>query len=56
MGLECDFVAHGETAEDAIKAGMEHAMADHSDVLESMKASSTEEEMNAKAMSMVKDA
>lgn len=56
MGVECDHVAQGETMEEVMKAGMDHAMAEHGEVMQKMMAEMSTEDMNAKAMSMVKDA
>jgi predicted small metal-binding protein len=36
MGKECDFTATGETAQDVKDKMMEHAKAEHKDMLDSM--------------------
>jgi predicted small metal-binding protein len=49
-GMECDFVATGENAEDVMKKGMEHARTAHS---------MSDQDLNKKkrdAMAMVKNA
>jgi predicted small metal-binding protein len=36
MGVECDFVAKGETAEEVKAKAMEHAKMEHADMLKDM--------------------
>ncbi len=57
MGLDCPNVAHGDTKELALAAGMEHVKASHMTdpkVMDMMKM--PEADMTAMAMSMVKEA
>ena len=55
MGVDCDFVAQGETADEVIKKASEHTQTAHADKIKEMTASMTSEEMNAAMMAAVKD-
>ncbi|MFA6136325.1 MAG: DUF1059 domain-containing protein [Candidatus Paceibacterota bacterium] len=55
MGVECDFSAQAETAEEAVKSLKEHAAQVHADKVAEMSATMSDEQMTSEMMSKVKD-
>jgi predicted small metal-binding protein len=52
---ECNFVAKGETAEEAVDASTDHAMEAHKDKMDEMAKTMNPDQMHAKMLSKVKD-
>ncbi len=55
MGVDCGFVAKGETAEEVISKLNDHATKAHPEVVAEMSKKMSEEQMKTKMTSMVKD-
>jgi len=55
MGVDCDFVAEAETAEEAVKMATDHAMKVHTDKIAEMSKTMSQDEITGAMMSKVKD-
>ena len=55
MGIDCDFCATGDTAEEVMMKGSEHATVTHPTEMAGMKAKMSDEEMKGAMMSAMKD-
>jgi len=55
MGVECDFSAQAETAEEAVKMLKDHAAQAHADKIAEMSATMSDEEMTNSMMSKVQE-
>ncbi len=55
MGVDCSFVAKGNTEEEVMKNSMEHAKKIHSDKIKQMMATMTEDQMKAAMKSKIKE-
>jgi predicted small metal-binding protein len=55
MGIDCGFVAKGETDEEVIKKTNDHTTKAHHEVMEEMSKKMSEEEMKKKMKSMIKE-
>ena len=55
MGVDCPFVAKGETAEEAIEKSRQHAMTDHKEWWDETGSKMSEKDFKEMTMGVVKD-
>ncbi|MFA6426862.1 MAG: DUF1059 domain-containing protein [Candidatus Magasanikbacteria bacterium] len=54
MGIDCDFVAEAETDEEVIKKGLEHADDEHTEYMEKMRTTMSEQQIMDAAKMKIK--
>lgn len=55
MGVDCNFVSHADTAEEAVRITGEHAMKAHADKIAEMSKTMSQDDMMKAMMAQVKD-
>ncbi len=55
MGVDCDFVAKADTAEETVKMATDHALKAHAEKIAEMSKTMSQDEMTKVMMSKVKD-